>query len=112
MRGGKARSRLHFKEKSWLEFLFYASLSSDWTNCVAPVGFLVLLIPVFTCVGSQGAGCQQNVGSERVCACVRVRVPVCQQPFVFLSQFSIPALRGECFLSPPPLFEHIPHLLP
>ena len=45
-----------------------------------------------------------------VCACACVCVCVCPcvpAAFVFLSQFSIPALRGECFLWVPLLFFNI-----
>lgn len=102
------RSILCFNVKSLRpQFLYYAYLRSEWTNSV-----LLLLIfcfshtcsAVFTCVGSQGAGCRQNVGSVCVCLCVCPCVP---PAFVFLSQFYIPALRGECFLWDPLLFFNI-----
>lgn len=68
----------------------------------------MLIIPVqlvLKCVGSQGTGgLWEDLGSD-VCVCLYVCVRVCEcvcpcvpAAFVFLSQFSIPALRGECFL--------------
>lgn len=58
------------------------------------------------CAASQGAGgLWADLGSD-VCVCVRVCVPVCRQPLCFLL-FSIPALRGECFLRVPLLFLNI-----
>ena len=82
---------------------------------------IVLIIPVqlvIKCVGSQGTGgLWEDLGSDLwvwMCVCVRVRVYVCvcvcpcvPAAFVFLSQFSIPALRGECFLWVPLLFFNI-----
>ncbi len=60
-------------------------------------------------VGSQGTGgLWKDLGSDLcmfvcvcvyLCVCVRACVcPCVPAAFVFLSQFSIPALRGECFL--------------
>lgn len=75
----------------WLKCLHYASALWMDEMCVR-------YSAVFKCVGSQGAEDQQNV--EFICVCVRARV----RARVFISQFSIPALRGECFLWVPLLF--------
>lgn len=54
--------------------------------------------------------CGRTWDQTCMCACVRVSVSVCPcvlAAFVFLSQFYIPALRGECFLWVPLLFFNI-----
>lgn len=67
---------------------------SGFCNCA----HIIPIQLVLNCVGSQGNW--RSVGGSGI-RLVRVRVCVCPcvpAAFVFLSQFSIPALRGECFL--------------
>lgn len=93
------------------DFSFSFFFMHIWGPSVTPVNFLSFsyLFSCFYMCRFTGSWTLTECGIS-VCICVHVCVCVCPcvpPAFVFLSQFYIPALRGECFLWVPLLFFNI-----